>query len=588
VILELSKNKSLLYVLTKVELDEETKALLETDATKLELRKSLINNLNTSNMITYRKLIKKADEEIDTDEALEEQKRKEEEEALEDLSDEEARDIQTDEDDEDEKDLVDIAEENIQETNRQIDARMIASDAKERRRKEITKVVRIADDYVAKIKRLNDIKDEETTSLPADFRTMPKSKISRIIEFLNTMKDKKRYFLQSPFNEFIKNGDFVITTTKRDKTGTKTGRKGTITVDEVERIDIQLLNDTYADLAQEDFILFLGKLYQMRFDENAPALRDKRKLTEQYKGILESIRTKDTSGSKVRHRKIVEKYKQSIANTQKSDEYKGTIQSFREYIEELKDLSENDVKFLLEEKEKILRQALGSLQNNFIRYVQGKKRTPISRKDLQDFENELIDPLERRMTDPRERRKTKLTEKETKEKLKQIKESLSAVSNALEPDADLIKEIKDEMLDEINKEIETLEEMEQELSFMDKAIDPSEVITEYLNHPNKETRMAILDEQEELANQTAEYYRQRYLVFQDLKSLVDKSKKDFEGFIEGNVELSAVRTTFIDDAGITEDETQKFLTRALTIQQYPEQLQEKINILEQRKREMKS
>lgn len=586
-ILELSKDKSLLYVLTKVELDSETKKLLDSNADKKELRKSLVKNINPSNMITYRKLIKKADEELD-DEALEEQKRKEEQEAVEDLPDEVARDIQADKDEEDEKDLVDIAEENIRETDRQIDARMIASDAKERRRKEITKVVRIADDYVAKIKRLNDIKDEETTSLPADFRTIPKSKISRIIEFLDIMKNKKRYFLQEPFREFIKNGDFVITTIKRDKTGTKTGRKGTITVDEVERIDIQQLNDTYADLAQEDFILFLGKLYQMRFDENAPALRDKRKLTEQYKGILESIRTRDTSGSKVRHKKIVKKYKESIANTQKSEEYRDTVKTFREYIETLKDLSEADVEFLLEEKEKILRQALGSLQNNFMRYVQGKKRTPISRKDLKDFENELIDPLERRMTDPRERRKTKLTEKQIKRKLSQIKQSLSAVSMALEPDADLIKEIRDEMLDDINKEIEALEEIEQEISFMDEAIDPSEVITEYLNHPNKETRMTILDEQEELANQTAEYYRQRYLVFQDLQTLVDKSKRDFEGFIEGNVELSAVRTTFIDDAGITEDDAQKFLQRALVIQDYPTEIQEKINILEQRKREMES
>lgn len=586
-ILELSKDKSLLYVLTKVELDSETKMLLDSNADKKEIRKSLVKNINPSNMITYRKLIKKADEELD-DEALEEQKRKKEKEELEDLPDEVARDIQQDKDDEEEKDLVNIAEENIRETDRQIDARMIASDAKERRRRQITKIVRIADDYVAKIKRLNDIKDEKITSLPADFRTIPKSKISRIIEFLTIMKNKKRYFLQEPFKEFIKNGEFVITTVKRDKTGTRTGRKGTITVDEVEKINIQQLNDAYADLAQEDFILFLGNLYQMRFDETAPPLRDKRKLTEQYKNILESIRTKDTSGSKVRHKKIVKKYKESIENTQKPEEYRDTIQSFREYIETLKDLSEADVEFLLEQKEKILRQALGSLQNNFMRYVQGKKRTPISRKDLRDFENELIDPLERRMTNPRDRRKIKLTEKETKRKLRQIRESLSAVSMALEPDADLVKEIRDEMLDEINKEIEALEEIEQEISFMDEAIDPSEVITEYLNHPNRETRKTILDEQEKLANQTAEYYRQRYIVFQDLQKLTDKSKKDFEGFIEGNVELSAVRTTFIDDAGITEDDAQKFLQRALVIQSYPAQIQEQINILEQRKREMES
>jgi hypothetical protein len=62
-IFELSKDKSLLHVLSKVELDEDTKALVKAKASPSEIKKSLVNNLNPSNMISYRKYIKKAEEE---------------------------------------------------------------------------------------------------------------------------------------------------------------------------------------------------------------------------------------------------------------------------------------------------------------------------------------------------------------------------------------------------------------------------------------------------------------------------------------------------------------------------------------------
>lgn len=64
-IFELSKDKSLLYVLSKVELDEETKALVNEKASPSEIKKSLVKNLNPSNMIQYRRYIKKADEQTE-------------------------------------------------------------------------------------------------------------------------------------------------------------------------------------------------------------------------------------------------------------------------------------------------------------------------------------------------------------------------------------------------------------------------------------------------------------------------------------------------------------------------------------------
>ena len=60
---ELSKDKSLLYVLSKVELDEETQALVNAKAGASEIKKSLERNINPNNIVHYRKYILKAEEE---------------------------------------------------------------------------------------------------------------------------------------------------------------------------------------------------------------------------------------------------------------------------------------------------------------------------------------------------------------------------------------------------------------------------------------------------------------------------------------------------------------------------------------------
>ena len=65
---ELSKDKSLLYVLSKVELDDETRELVTAKASAGEIKKSLIKNINPSNMFQYRKYISiaKKEEELFT------------------------------------------------------------------------------------------------------------------------------------------------------------------------------------------------------------------------------------------------------------------------------------------------------------------------------------------------------------------------------------------------------------------------------------------------------------------------------------------------------------------------------------------
>ena len=71
--LQLSKNKSLLYVLSKVELDDETTKLVEQHASASEIKKSLERNINSNNMIEYRKYIQKAKDEAGSARASEEE-----------------------------------------------------------------------------------------------------------------------------------------------------------------------------------------------------------------------------------------------------------------------------------------------------------------------------------------------------------------------------------------------------------------------------------------------------------------------------------------------------------------------------------
>ena len=72
-IFELSKDKSLLSLLSKVDLDKNTESLVKSNANLYEIKKSLEDNINSTNIVEYRKYIIKAEEEISEEE--EEQQR---------------------------------------------------------------------------------------------------------------------------------------------------------------------------------------------------------------------------------------------------------------------------------------------------------------------------------------------------------------------------------------------------------------------------------------------------------------------------------------------------------------------------------
>lgn len=67
---ELSKDKSLLSILSKSNLDEATNKLINSGASITEIKKSLIDNMDSNNIVKYRQYIKKAEEVEDEQESL--------------------------------------------------------------------------------------------------------------------------------------------------------------------------------------------------------------------------------------------------------------------------------------------------------------------------------------------------------------------------------------------------------------------------------------------------------------------------------------------------------------------------------------
>ena len=77
-IIELSKDKSLKNILLKANIDNNTKSLVKANAHISDIKKSLIENVNPSNMVQYRKNIAKAEDEEEEENKKKEEKKKEE------------------------------------------------------------------------------------------------------------------------------------------------------------------------------------------------------------------------------------------------------------------------------------------------------------------------------------------------------------------------------------------------------------------------------------------------------------------------------------------------------------------------------
>lgn len=158
---ELSKDKSLLTILSKADLDDSTKELVKKGANPTEIKKSLIENLDSNNLISYRKYIKKAEEEEETLRQKEERKTT----------------------DANRKKLLELLAEKDKTSVEEVDASLVPTENKAARRriKELTNELRTSKDIGV---------DEEATE-PSETKLITDKDRQKKLEAAESSKDKK-------------------------------------------------------------------------------------------------------------------------------------------------------------------------------------------------------------------------------------------------------------------------------------------------------------------------------------------------------------------------------------------------------------
>ena len=193
---ELSKNKTLLSILSKADLDENTSKLVKSNANATEIKKSLIDNINSKNIVAYRKYILKAEEE---------------EESLREREEKKTTDIQR-------KKLISLLAEKDNVSEEEIDDSLIPEDKKAASRliRELTREIRTQKDIGV------DEEVEETSELTTD--TEAQAKVSSSEDDKQRKLEKKKKVAirsvnkaqayQSEVKELVSKLDFSVENNK--------------------------------------------------------------------------------------------------------------------------------------------------------------------------------------------------------------------------------------------------------------------------------------------------------------------------------------------------------------------------------------
>ena len=180
-IFDLSKDKSLLNLLSKVDLDEETSNLVKSKASVSSIRKSLESNITSSNLIQYRKYILKAKEDEDE---------KEEREAAEQR--EEAAHSETRQMTGSAGSYEDVHADMDSRAKKEEAATLNAAQVKKRKYKKAVKDFSIIKKAIIKLKDIQSEVNENNKIMSKTYDTIPKKQSNFIITWLTFLnKDKK-------------------------------------------------------------------------------------------------------------------------------------------------------------------------------------------------------------------------------------------------------------------------------------------------------------------------------------------------------------------------------------------------------------
>tara|TARA_R100001463_G_scaffold88622_1_gene143382 strand:+ start:6227 stop:7951 length:1725 start_codon:yes stop_codon:yes gene_type:complete len=311
-IFELSKNKSLLYVLSKVELDEETTELVKVKAPISDIKKSLENNITSSNLIQYRKYILKAT--------------KEEKEAEKDRLLSEEEDYK-------------ITDDSSRREARVVSGEIESKASEEKRREDVYKDLSVLQNQVSDLEKISKTArvtpDKTVIGAGKTYRRFGNKKgtSNKLLGTLNSLKDNNNILIKL-YSDVLSDGVFFSTSKKDD-----------IDVKKLQDRINKLLNSSFPIADSNETMPFyevILKLHSQKHGYEPKATRDDSKRGRELRNVMARLQGKNPKIDN-EYDRANKTYKTMIAEIQSIKNEKDRIV---DRIQELEEVEKNTDKII--------------------------------------------------------------------------------------------------------------------------------------------------------------------------------------------------------------------------------------------------
>lgn len=425
---ELAKDKSLMNVLRKANLDEETTLLVNEGANASLIKASLINNLTPQNMIEYRRYIT-----IAKNEEEEEERRAEEQRADEQLSLEEGESDLTTEEEVYSSEAEREARLEEEAYGSRIDRQSEEKDAyKELSELDYQKDVLVdiaekADVQVVE-KKIRE-KTRKVTVVRGAMKDYLKlgataGKSTKLLSILTLIKKDPDY-LNNKYGKLLVDGILTGKKYNISRTQSKEERTGKdIDVNRIDRVLKGVLNETYEVEGKEpiDFLKVFELLHTQKYGRKPRNLVDRRRVKRERLAMMERAKKKDVDlGVNAQYERALRKIEVVQTNNRQIMTTRVFIENKIEQLEEI-----------LKDKDKIVSRKINKLSASLRRVIASGKIKNIKSmtatiKDIQEnrekYVNEATQELEREIARERtklERLKTDLDVFDQDENIKEF------------------------------------------------------------------------------------------------------------------------------------------------------------------------
>ena len=478
-IFELSKDKSLLYILSKVELDKETKALVNQKASPSEIKKSLERNINPSNIIQYRKFISIAKKEDYGESASDRGQRSNPTQVG--RTSESTREETYIEADKEQK--LRYASSKIKEKVEE----MKSQSSQQRDLLFLEKSVDMLNKLISDVRIDTSVSPsliKGTSAYKEVTRNQSEILIATLVK-MNSEMGKQSGYLTNRFERFSVNKEFPIY--KKKMYSRKDNKFSAIKP--LRDINVQMLNNTYSELANakldnhdSSLISALSRIHSRRFKVEPKAVQDKAKIRGAAQSFREKLKTRDRTGLSQTFRKTKEIISKKIRGIETyleeiDDDYKKLYSYTLKLVNVPEEVIASEVE---EEYSEIINELMTSLKTLIVREVEGKKKIKVPKgtktKEIKDKEGKVI------VTE------SKFTAKEIYEDLMTNGEYSADLPKHIKELFDDVQAVKEKLPEIVEKRIEDKWEKLGELNSQLKAMELSK---EGLNPIIEETKEKI-------------------------------------------------------------------------------------------------